>query len=471
MTDSEKRKGLQKKPTVGRFTKKSIFNSPVDSVFSWHERDGAIERLSPPWDPLKVIFKSGGIKPEAVVILGMKEGLFKYKWHAIHTDYEKNRLFRDKQTRGPLSSWVHTHRFEALKGGRCSLEDTIEYKPYFSIFSKYILDSFIRKKLNRIFAYRHKTTAADLELHQKFAYLPRKKVLISGASGLLGQKLIPFLKTGGHSVLTLVRTPPKTEDEIFWDPSRGILKAADLVGVNAVINLSGENVGEGRWSKAKKRRIVESRVSSTRLLSETVSALTPKPDVFISASATGYYGDCQAETVTEDSGPGSGFLSSVCRQWENAAQPALDSGIRTVFMRIGVVITPEGGALGKLLLPYRFGLGGRVGSGKQYLSWIGIDDTLASFYWALMNGSISGPVNVVSPNPVSYLEFSGTLASVLSRPAFVPLPTSLVKLIFGEMGVEGLLFSTKAIPARLMDTGFYFRHSNLEEVLKHVLGK
>ncbi|MBU2647213.1 TIGR01777 family oxidoreductase [bacterium] len=463
--------GDVKKKVTGRFTQKSTFAVPVEALFGWHAREGAIERLSPPWDPIQVIHKSGGIKTGATVILGMKEGPVRYHWHALHTDYEENRMFRDIETRGPLSSWVHTHRFESLDGNRSSLEDTIEYKPFFAPITGLMADFFVRKRLSRIFAWRHRTTAADLELHQRFQHLPRKKVLISGASGVLGRKLIPFLTTGGHSVLTLVRRQPQTATEIFWDPARGILNADDLVGVDAVIHLSGENVGEGRWTAEKRRRIIESRVSTTYLLAERVSSLNPKPGVFISASATGIYGDRKDDCLSEDEIAGNGFLATVCDHWENAVQPALDNGMRTALMRIGVVLTPEGGALQKLLLPYQMGLGGRMGSGKQYISWIGIDDALAAFYWALMNEDISGPVNVVSPNPVTYLDFTRTLASVLSRPAVLPFPAFLIKLFFGQMGVEGILFSTRAKPTRLLDTGFNFRHSNLEEVFKHVLGK
>ncbi len=454
----------------GRFVKKSVISSSTESVFSWHERNGAIERLSPPWNPIKVIHKSGGIQPGAKVVLGMK-GLVRYRWHAIHTDYEKNRLFRDEQTRGPLSRWIHTHRFESIGDNQCILEDSIEYKPFLSFISQYLADQSIQKKLNRIFTYRHNTTIADVDLHKKFQHLPRKKILISGASGLLGQRLIPLLLTGNHTVLSLVRRQPKADNEIFWDPLKGILDIDKLKGIDAVIHLSGENVGEGRWTQKKKQRILESRLLSTHLLSEAVSTMSQGPEVFISASATGYYGDCGSRTVTEKSNPGDNFLASVCQQWEEAAKPALSKGIRTVSMRLGVVITPEGGALKKLLLPYLLGLGGRIGSGKQYLSWIGIDDALAAFYHTLMNDQVSGPVNVVSPEPVSQTDFSKTMASVLSRPAVFPLPAFLIKLIFGQMGEEGLLYSTKAIPEQLLDTGFLFRHSTLREALKHVLGK
>ncbi len=455
----------------GRFTKQTVFDFPVESVFSWHEKDGAIERLSPPWDPIRVVHKSGGIQPGATVVLGMQEGPFKYLWHAVHTDYEKDRLFRDEQVKGPLSSWVHTHRFDPLDENQCTLEDTIEYKPYLSFISQFLADHFVQKKLSRIFAYRHRTTAADLALHARFQHLPRKRVLISGASGLLGQRLVPFLRTGGHTVFSLVRRQPRSESEIHWNPAKGILNPDDLQDIDVIMHLSGENVGEGRWTAAKRRRIIESRLSTTGLLARTAASVNPKPAVFISASATGYYGNSDAEFAGEDAPPGDGFLASVCKQWEDAAQPAGESGIRTVIMRIGVVITPEGGALQKLLLPYKLGLGGRIGPGSQYISWIGIDDTLASFYWAMMNEDISGPINVVSPEPVTYYELSKTLAAVLKRPAMLPLPSFLIKLLFGQMGVEGLLYSTRTRPDRLLNTGFYFRHSKLEEVFKHVLGK
>lgn len=457
--------------TPGRFTKRSMFNLPVETLFSWHERDGAIERLSPPWDPVDVIHKSGGIQTGAEVILGMREGPVRFRWHAAHTAYEKNRMFRDEQVKGPLASWVHTHRFEALEKNRCALEDTIDYRPYMAALSQRLADPFVKRKLNRIFKYRHTTTAADLALHEHFRDRPRKTVLISGASGLLGRKLVPFLTTGGHSVLKLVRRDARGENEIFWDPAAGKLDPERLQGIDAVIHLSGENVGEGRWTAEKRRKIIDSRLSTTRLLTKTILDLDPRPEVLISSSATGYYGDCRNEEIDETAPSGEGFLASVCEQWEDATKPAADGGIRTVLMRIGVVVTPEGGALGKLLLPYQLGLGGRIGPGSQYISWIGIDDTIAAFYWSLMNNCISGPLNVTGPEPVPYLQFSKTLAGVLSRPAVVPLPSPLIRLLFAQMGVEGLLFSTRARPARLLQSGFAFRHPTLEEVFRHVLGK
>ncbi len=461
----------QIKSGVGIFSKKSTFNLPVEELFAWHERDGAIERLSPPWDPLRVIHKSGGIERGARVILGMKEGPVRYRWHAVHTDFEKNRLFRDQQTRGPLASWIHTHRFEPVGENRSTLEDTIEYKPYLSTFSKAIADPFIRRKLKRIFSYRHKTTGTDLELHGQFRNQPRKHILISGASGLLGQKLISFLKTGGHTVFTLVRRQPEAENEIYWNPAKGDLDSGKVSGMDAVIHLSGENVSNGRWTAGKMKKILDSRIISTRLLANTISKLDPKPAVFISSSATGYYGDGGDEILTEASPSGKNFMASVCSRWEEAAREAEDNGIRTVLMRIGVVITPEGGALKKLHLPYRLGLGGRIGSGDQYISWVGIDDTLAAFYWAMMAEEICGPVNLVSPNPLTFFDFSKTIASILSRPAVLPLAESVIKLMFGQMGEEGLLSSTRAKPGQLLDSGFQFRHPNLEEALRHVLGK
>ena len=194
-----------------------------------------------------------------------------------------------------------------------------------------MIDPYIQSKLKRIFSYRHSTLADDLELHRKFQHLSAKKVLISGASGLLGQKLIPLFTTGGHKILCLVQRQPKKKNEIFWDPEKGIIDVGRLPGIDAVIHLSGENVGEGRWTKNKKQKIMESRVLSTRFLSKTISALEPRPEVFISASATGYYGNCNSEIVTEDTTSGNSFLASVCEQWENAAQPVLERGIRTVL--------------------------------------------------------------------------------------------------------------------------------------------
>jgi hypothetical protein len=269
-----------------------------------------------------------------------------------------------------------------------------------------------------------------------------------------------------------VRSQPHPgADEIRWDPIGGSIETAGLEGIDAVVHLAGENIAAGRWTAATKARIKESRVRGTRLLCEALARLHRPPPVVVCASAIGYYGDRGATSVDEDSAAGTGFLADVCRAWEAATAPAGDAGIRVVHLRCGVVLTAAGGALAKLLLPFQLGVGGRVGSGAQYMSWIGIDDVLGAILHTLRTTTLRGAVNAVAPQPVTNLEFTKTLGRVLSRPTLFPVPAAAARLAFGEMADEMLLASTRAVPTRLTATHYTFRHGELEAALRHTLGK
>ena len=298
----------------------------------------------------------------------------------------------------------------------------------------------------------------------------RLHVAVSGAGGLIGSALLPHLARRGHRVSRLVRRSA-VPGEISWDPSRGVLDAADLEGVDAVVHLAGENVG-ARWTSARKKRIRSSRVAGTRLLSETLARLRRRPGVLVSASAIGIYGDRGNETLTESSGLGNGdrdFLVSVTQEWESAADPARGAGIRVVHPRFGVVLSPAGGALERLLLPFRLGLGGRLGSGSQWMSWISIDDTIGAIDQALSNPELNGPVNVTAPEPVTNREFTRTLGRVLSRPTLFPVPAAALRLALGEMAEGTILASARVLPARLVEVGYQFSQPRLEDALRHVL--
>jgi len=292
------------------------------------------------------------------------------------------------------------------------------------------------------------------------------QILVSGVSGPIGAVLLPSLKTGGYEVTRLVRGAVTGDNQISWNPSRPI--SPDMVsGFNAVIHLAGESI-VGRWTKTKKTNIRESRVAGTTALAEALAQAKDKPEVFVCSSAIGYYGDRGNEVLNEQSKPGVGFLAEVCREWEAATHAAASAGIRTVQMRTGVVLSPRGGALGAMLTPFKMGLGGRIGDGQQWMSWIDVQDMVGAINH-IMNSDLRGPVNMVAPKPVKNVEFTKTLARVLSRPAIFPMPAFAVKLAFGEMGETVLLGSQRVEPSQLVMSGYPFRFTDLRASLENNL--
>ena len=272
------------------------------------------------------------------------------------------------------------------------------------------------------------------------------KILVSGASGLVGSSLCARLAEDAHDVTRLVRRSADGPGEVAWNPAEGQLDAGAISGTEAVVHLAGENIAAGRWNDALKRRILESRTQGTGLIAKTLAGLEAPPKVLVSASAIGYYGDRGVEELHEDSAPGEGYLSEVCQAWEAAAQPAIDAGIRVVFLRIGVVLSPDGGALKKMLLPFKLGLAGNLGNGQQYMSWISLPDLVGVIVHALENDALSGPVNAVAPEPVTNAAYTKALGRVLRRPTIFPMPAFAAKAAFGEMADALLLASTRVIP-------------------------
>jgi uncharacterized protein (TIGR01777 family) len=297
------------------------------------------------------------------------------------------------------------------------------------------------------------------------------RILIGGSHGLVGTALIKSLETGGHEVFRLVRHAPQAKTEIEWSPDRYSIALARIEGFDAVVNLAGESIAEGRWTDEKKRRIRESRVKGTKLLGDALANLASPPKTFICASAIGYYGNRGDETLTEESAPGDDFLAQVCVEWEKATALATEKGIRVVNARFGVILDKNGGALKKMLPPFRMGVGGKIGSGKQWMSWIALADVVGALTFALATESVRGPVNFVAPNPVTNAEFTKTLGKILSRPTLFPIPAFAVRLLFGEMGEALLLGSQRVKPERLKSTGYQFQYSQLEPALAAILQK
>ena len=296
------------------------------------------------------------------------------------------------------------------------------------------------------------------------------KIVISGASGLIGTQLVTSLKSSGHEVVQLVRRSAAA-GQIMWDPKSGKLDPASLEGCDAVIHLSGAGIGDKRWSDAYRKEILDSRTATTLLLANTIASLQRKPSVFLSGSAIGIYGARGDEQLTETSAHGTGFLADVCKQWEAAAKPAIDAGVRTVFLRTGIVLSPKGGALKKLLPLFRLGVGGKFGNGKQWQSWISMDDEVASIIH-LLTANVSGAVNLTAPQPVTNAEFTKVLARVVKRPAIVPVPTFAPKILLGGELADALLFTgQRVMPQALTASGYVFKHSTLESALRSLLTK
>ncbi len=447
---------------------RSKIAAPAGVVFEWHERPGAFERLTPPWERMAVVERSGGIEDGARAVLEMRIGPLATRWTAEHCDYVKGRQFRDVQIAGPFARWEHTHRVEPAGPDACYLEDHVEYALPLGAIGALLGGAAVRRRLRRTFAYRHRVTGQDIAAHARTGGR-RMKVAITGSTGLLGSALLPMLTSGGHEVVRIVRHGARTRNAISWDPDASTIDGAALEGMDAVVHLAGESIF-GRWTAAKKARIRDSRVNGTHLLVETLNRLAQPPKVLVAASAIGYYGHRADDIVDEESAPGAGFLCDVCREWEAATQSAARR-MRVVNLRFGVVLSPAGGALATMLTPFRLGVGGPIGGGGQYMSWIAIDDAIGAILHALTTPQLSGPVNVVSPDPVQNRAFAAMLARVLSRPAFLPLPAFVAKLALGEMADELLLASTRVEPQRLKDTGYAFRWPELEPALRHLLGK
>lgn len=443
-----------------KISRTSEIPAKLHDVFGWHERPGAVRRLMPPWQPVTVLHESESLR-DGTAVLRLPGGL---RWSARHQpgEFDPPHRFADELVTaglGKVLAWRHVHEFEAAGDEATRVTDTVDARAP-------------RRLVEPVLRYRHAQLAAELaSLERSRRWSDRAlTVAMTGASGFIGTALTALLTTSGHTVIRLVRRTPRTPDERQWNPMRADPEL--LNGVDAVVHLAGEHIG-GRFSDKHKREIRDSRVTPTRLLAESAAGAADGPRVLISASAIGYYGyDRADEILTEDSSPGDGLVAEVVRDWEAAASPAEHAGLRVAQIRTGIVQDPRGGTLQILYPIFWTGAGGRLGPGTQWTSWIALDDLLDIYRRAVLDDSLSGPINAVAPEPVRNADYSRILARVLHRPAIIPTPRIGPRILLGEQGSRELAYANqRVLPARLENLGHTYRYRDLGLALRHVLGR
>ncbi|MFO0597564.1 MAG: TIGR01777 family oxidoreductase [Myxococcaceae bacterium] len=447
------------------FERRSVLPASAQDVYDWHAQPGAFARLNPSFDPVEVEERTGGLEVGARTIIRLPVGPVRQRWVAEHTACEPGRMFRDEQKAGPFAKWVHTHLFEPRADGTCELVDRIEYELPLGAVGALLGERFTVSTLERNFAYRHEVTRLDLLRHAAFRERTKLTFAVTGASGLVGSALIPFLQGGGHVVRAVKR-------------SGASFDAAAFDGVDVVVNLAGAGVADERWSEARKQELRDSRIAYAGRLIAAAKERGAKPKAWLQGSAIGVYGDRGDEALDEKSAVpakvagarAAAFLSELCVDWEAAGQPAQELGARVIALRIGLVQSAQGGALKKLLPPFLMGAGGPIAGGKAWQSWVSLEDLLGQILHLSM-GEHEGPFNCVGPEPVIQLDYARTLGSVLHRPAIAPLPAFALKTMFGELAEGALLASQRVLPARLREAGFQHVHGSLDAALRFTLGR
>ena len=478
---------------------------PAAKLSDWHFAPGAFERLSPPWQDVTLVHQDRPIVDGSKAEVVLKKGPIRSRWLVRHTDVRPGHSFRDEQVSGPFAAWRHRHEFgpgedvsspagsrvgEHRGGGTESrrtedrptesrlaesrLTDEVTYRLPLEPLSRWIAGGFVEGELRRLFRHRHELTRRDLERHSQFPDT-KLRVAITGGTGLVGSQLAAYLSTAGHEVSLLERrggsSGPPWAGSIEWSIREETIDAAALEGVDAVVHLAGAPIAV-RWTDDAKRAIRDSRVNGTSFLARTLAGLDRPPKVVVSTSAVGFYGRGIDDQLRVESSPaGTGFLADVAQEWEAAADPLRERGIRVVHPRLGVVLSPKGGALAKMLPAFQFGAGGPIGSGRQWFPWISLEDVLGALEFAIHRDDLHGPVNFVAPECVRQAEFASVLGKVLRRPSFAPLPAFVVRTLFGGMADEALLSGVPVVPQSLEESGFTFQHRSLEAALRDELGR
>lgn len=472
---------------MAEFSTSTVVPYPREVVERWHARPGALTRLTPefsmaietePHPPL-----APGAKAQMQVSVPGSYGVVRVPFVTEHTEPPAPDTFAETLVRGPMKTWEHTHTFETVKSptadspdGFCRITDRVEYSvapggfPGAAEFDEAALEPTLRAA----FEGRHDRLLDELAYDAELAaFGGPKKILVAGSSGLVGQQVVAMLQTAGHEVRRLIRSTPRRENEVRWNPDLGLLDRGAVAWADVVVHLGGASIGR-RFTAEGKRRILDSRVDSTKLLALTIGDLpaSERPEAFVCASAVGYYGsDRDDEQLTESAARGEGFLAEVCEAWEREAAQVEQYGVRRVSIRTGVVMSTLGGVL-RLQLPlFLLGFGGRVGSGEQWLAWVSLDDITRIYARAVMDPQLSGPVNAVAPDVVRQADFARTLAGMLSRPAALPLPTLAPRLVLGrEAAAELAVADQRVVPAALAAAGYEFAHPSLESALAATLG-
>jgi uncharacterized protein (TIGR01777 family) len=445
------------------------FTSPLPvsaaRAFAWHEANGAFERLNPPWAPATVLSSDGSINNGARVSLKVPLlGPISATMRVVHEDYQLNKQFCDRQEFGPFRAWKHTHQFESTGPNSCDLIDTIEYELPWNGTRVGLLARHAERQLNSVFTYRHSVTASDLS---RFVSPLENRIAVTGSSGLVGSSLVPFLTAGGATVNRLVRTrTAASSSHILWNPERGYVDTDRLAGIDTIVHLAGAGIADRPWTQHRKTTLRSSRVEGTSTIVQGLRSLNSPPKTLICASAVGFYGPRADEMLYETSPKGVGFLADLCEAWEHQALEAERLGIRVVILRFGVILSPLGGALRKLLPVFKAGLGGPIGTGLAYFPWTSIEDVLGVIHRAIIDSSIKGIYNLTSPSPITNREFAKTLGTVLHRPTIIPVPEMVLRAMLGEMAEQTLIASQRVVPRRLMEADY-----PLEGDISHYLQK
>lgn len=451
-----------------RFEAQARFPVPAEALWAYHARPGAFERLAPPWERVEVLSRAGTIEDGVVEFLvPAPPGL--RRWRARMTDAIPGRRFVDVCERGPVRAWRHEHWIDPEGPAASRLRDVIAYDLPVPPFGRWLGARAMDRRLRRLFRFRHARTADDLARQALLPARPPLRVGVSGAGGFLGSALGALLSTGGHEVVPLVRD---ARPGVRYDPARGEAELDGIATLDALVHLAGEPV-VGRWTPRKREAILASRVGATRALASTAAAARRRgggPRVLLVASGVGLYGDRGAEELTEESGRGRGFLAEVASATEAAARKASEAGVRTVFLRFGVVLGAAGGALARLRRIFALGLGGPLGDGSGFVPWIGLDDAIGAVLHALATPALDGPLLVVSPEPATWRDLATSLGQALARPAFLRAPGALLRLRYGAMADEVLLASQRAVPARLLASGYRWLRPRLGDALAFELG-